>query len=211
MKKTKLAIAATALVFGLTACIPAPGPSGGETTPPPAGGGETSPGGGGGVVSPAPGGGENSPGGGESSPAPDGGENSPGGGGEGPATNEAKFGDTYRWEDGLEITIGKPTDAEFANKYEEERATGDVVAFSVSVTNGSDENIEASRVNMKVVSDGSEASTFYGSNYRSPSSSIRPGKSLKWNVAYEVADKSDLEMEVSFYDQVHEEVFFTQE
>ena len=204
MKKTKVALAVTALVFGLTACVPAPAPN------PPAGGGETAPAsdGGetqsGGVVT-SPGGDETQ--GGDTETAPSGGDTS--GGGE--ATDEAKFGDTYRFEDGLEITIGKPTAPVFENKYEEERAGDNVVAIAVTIKNGTSESFDPVQMRMTMVSDGVEASTFYGSNYRYPSATVRAGKTFKFNQAFEVEDKKDLELEVSFWDQLHDTVFFVQE
>lgn len=203
MKKTKLAIAVTALVFGLTACVPAPAPApqngGAETTP---GGTQTTPGGGG-VVSPGNGEGEGE---GET---PGGGEGETPGGGE--ATDEAKFGDTFRFEDGLEITIGKPTDPVFENKYEEERAGDSVVAFAVTIKNDTGEAFEPNKMNLKLVSDGVEGKTFYGSNYRYPSATVRAGKTFKFNQAFEVENKDDLEMEISFWDQKHDTIFFVQE
>ena len=210
MKKTKVALAVTALVFGLTACVPAPAPN------PPAGGGESSPAsdGGGAVTSP---GSETQGGGAVTSPGSEtqgGGTQTDSGGdtsGGGEATDEAKFGDTYRFEDGLQITIGKPTAPVFENKYEEERAGNNVVAIAVTIKNDTGESFEPNKMSMKMVSDGVEASTFYGSNYRYPSATVRAGKTFKFNQAFEVENKKDLELEVSFWDQLHDTVFFVQE
>ncbi len=112
-------------------------------------------------------------------------------------TNPA-FGDTYTWDDGLAVAVSEPS--EFSPS---EYAAGTVegqsnIIFDVTVTNGTSEDIESSLVNITVSSGGKEASAIFDTEGGTDfvSSTILPGKSLSWKVAYSVADPADVQMTV---------------
>lgn len=106
------------------------------------------------------------------------------------------FGDTYTWPDGLAVTISAPEVVEPS-----EAAAGTVdgqenLSFTITVTNGTGEDIESSMIMLTVVSGGHEASEIFDTDWEYPTSTILPGKDLTWKVAYSVADPSDLQITV---------------
>ena len=117
------------------------------------------------------------------------------------ATTEAatnpKFGDSYQWDDGLKVTISTPTEVTPT-----EYAAGTVdgwsnIAWTITIENGTDENYDPSMIYINVASGGQEGSEIYDTDWTgTPSSTIVPGKSITWTVAYAVADATDLQLSV---------------
>lgn len=108
------------------------------------------------------------------------------------------FGDTYTWPDGLAVTISEPAD--FApSEYAAGQVEGEpALSYDVTVTNGTDEDVEAVAINLTVSSAGKQASPIFDSagGTDMPTATILPGKSLTWKVAYSVADPTDVQITV---------------
>lgn len=111
-------------------------------------------------------------------------------------SNNPTFGDTYTWPDGLAVTVSAPEVVEPS-----EYAAGTVdgqenLAFTITVSNGTSEDVESSMILLTVVSAGHEASEIIDTDWEYPTSTILPGKDLTWKVAYSVADPADLQVTV---------------
>ncbi|MFZ1382336.1 MAG: hypothetical protein WAS54_06055 [Scrofimicrobium sp.] len=115
-----------------------------------------------------------------------------------PANTNPTFGDTYTWDDGLAVTISQPT--EFTpSEYSAGAVEGQTaLSYEVTLTNGTDKDVESVMIMLTVASGGSEGSAIFDSNngVEIPTSTILPGKSLTWTVAYSVADPADVQISV---------------
>lgn len=119
-----------------------------------------------------------------------------------PASTNPTFGDTYTWPDGLAITISAPQEITLSNEYVGELydlSVGPVLAFDVTVHNGTDKDVEAMAINMQMTSGSKQAESVFASEdgIDIPTVTILPGKDLSWKVAYVVADPADLQLSVS--------------
>lgn len=106
------------------------------------------------------------------------------------------FGDTYTWDNGLAVTISEPETYE-PSEYAAGTVEGqDNVTLEITVTNDTTEDVESSMFMITVSSGGSEASEIFDTEggIEFPTSTILPGKSLTWNVAYSVADTNDIQV-----------------
>lgn len=115
-----------------------------------------------------------------------------------PESSNPHFGDTYTWPDGLEVTISQPveyTPSEYAvGAVEGETA----LAYDVTITNGTKEDVESLGINFTVASGGQEGTAIFDTDggVEMPTSTILPGKSLTWKIAYSVADPTDVQISV---------------
>ena len=119
-----------------------------------------------------------------------------------PASTNPTFGDTYTWPDGLAITISAPQEITLSNEYMGELydlSVGPVLAFDVTVHNGTDKDVEAIMINTQMTSGSSESEAVFATEegLDMPSTTILPGKDLTWKVGYVVADPADLQLSVS--------------
>ncbi len=109
-----------------------------------------------------------------------------------------RFGETFTYDDGLEVTIGTLAAYEPS---EYAWAEGDrFVVFTVTIVNGTGEVFDPSGFSTTASSGGREADEVYDSENGlegSPMTSIQPGKSVSFEVAYGVSDASDLTLDVS--------------
>ena len=131
------------------------------------------------------------------------------------AEGQAKFGETYSWPDGIEVSVAAPTEHTPSEYADVPEGTTPLV-FEVTVTNGTDSTIEGFNFHDSVASGGKEAQTFY--DFESdidnhPSTKITPGKSLTYKAAYAVADPADVQFFWDVYNPDYtledQEVFFT--
>lgn len=118
------------------------------------------------------------------------------------SSQTAHFGDTYRWDDGLEISVGKPqpfTPSDTA-------ATGDSKGsqfrkFQVTVHNGTKEPVDAGSFTATTQSGGKQAEEVMDSEkgIGLASGKIQPGKDLNYTIVFGVADPSDISMDIDAY------------
>lgn len=119
------------------------------------------------------------------------------------------FGETVTWDDGVSLSVSKPT------KYEPtDMAAGvvdgqDVVVFEMVLTNNSTEKLDPFVYNT-ASSGGEEASGVFDTSEDigfAPNTALLPGKSIKWKEAYSVVDISDITLDVST--GIFDEAIFT--
>ena len=121
-----------------------------------------------------------------------------------------KFGETYTWDDGLQVTISAPTP--FTPS--ESAMTGEAaayLAFQVTVVNGSAANYEAAQFYTTLQSANVEAEEVFDSEQGfegSPMTPLLPGREATFKIGYGVQDPADLVMQVTPTFE-HEAVIFT--
>jgi hypothetical protein len=108
------------------------------------------------------------------------------------------FGETYTYTDGLSVTIGAPqpyTPSEYASKGTEPSA----VSFEITVVNGSDKNFDPSIFYTSVQSSNVEATAIFDSGQLAPAptTTVLPGREVKWAVPFGVLDPADMVMDVT--------------
>jgi len=123
------------------------------------------------------------------------------------------FGDTFTWENGVAVTVSEPvpfTPGEYAAGVDQ---TTNIV-FTVTLTNGSDKNLEP-MIYDRVSSGGVEASSIFDSGNPvgdiggSPSTVVLPGQSITWLEAYSVADAGTITFQTSPSSFKYEDAIFT--
>ena len=108
------------------------------------------------------------------------------------------FGETFTFEDGLEVTVGKP--AKFKPSEYAATGKGTHLKFTVVIKNGTKANYDPSLFFTTLSSGESEAESIYDTDKGiegGPSTTIRPGKSAKFVIGYSVKNPKDLTMEVN--------------
>jgi hypothetical protein len=117
-------------------------------------------------------------------------------------SNVVEFGGVYTWENGVSISVSAPSEF-VASEYAMGATPGQAqVVFTFVLTNGSTEPLEPMTF-PTAASGGTEAASIYDSGNplgeigSSPSTSVLPGKTVQWLVAYSVADINDIIVEVS--------------
>jgi hypothetical protein len=109
------------------------------------------------------------------------------------------FGQTYKWEDGLEVTVTAPkkyTPSEYASADGE----GTHMRFQVTIKNTGTKPYDPSLFTTTVSSGEAESSEIFDSGKGlegSPSTKVRPGKTVKFPIGYTVLKPKDITMEVS--------------
>lgn len=117
------------------------------------------------------------------------------------ASNPLGFGETYTWDNGLTVTISDPEEAtlsEYAGEMYDLEA-GTPTAFTVTLTNGTDKDVEAMMINTEMTSGGKESEAIFDSaaGFDLPTATVLPGKSLEWKIGFVVADPADMILTVS--------------
>jgi len=117
------------------------------------------------------------------------------------ASNELQFGDKYTYENGVSLSISKPADYTPSESAAIMGDTGnDAVVFDVTIHNGSGEDYDPSLAYFTASSDGEEAEQIFDSAKKvgdSPTTTVKDGKSIKFKIAFGVADKSDITMDAT--------------
>ncbi len=117
------------------------------------------------------------------------------------ASAPGAFGQTYTWPDGLAVTVSELE----AYRPSSTAATGQTaaryVSMTVTLTNGSDKNVEATGTTLVATAGGTPAEQVFDSAEGvagSPTSTVLPGKSLTYTVAFGVPteEQTDLQVEV---------------
>lgn len=110
----------------------------------------------------------------------------------------------------MSVTISKPRVFDPDTEYLKYDIDGTAVIMEVTITNNSPERIEGSEFNTFTVSGGEASNTIIsvdrGTGF--PAGSIRSGGSLTFKIANDVADTSDVEVEVNRLFSDYETVYF---
>lgn len=131
------------------------------------------------------------------------------------ASQNAKFGSSYKYTDGIEVTISTPQPFTPSAS-----AAGTVpgdqnVVFKITVTNNSKSNVDASTSEFSLTSGGVAASAISdlenpaaGDGF-GPQTPILPGQSVSWQNAWAVKSTSDLTGSFNLEDFQHNAAIFT--
>lgn len=118
------------------------------------------------------------------------------------SSQTAHFGDTYRWDDGLEISVGKPQPFTPSDTAATGNSQGNQFRkFQVTVHNGTKEPVDASSFTATTQSGGKQAEEVMDSEkgIGLASGKIQPGKDLNYTIVFGVADPSDISMDIDAY------------
>lgn len=123
---------------------------------------------------------------------------------------EATFGDTFAWHDGLSVSIAAPT-AFTPSEYAAADPAATYVSFSITIINGTGKTYDPSSFFVSVISGTAESGSVYDSDNDlngPPSTGILDGRNATFTAGFGVADAGDLVLEVSpGYD--YTDVYFT--
>lgn len=115
--------------------------------------------------------------------------------------SQPTFGDTYTWNDGVAVTVGKPQSfTPTASAYvDDEALRAQAYAFDVTVENGSGEPVDSMETSLQASSGGAQSGMVFDSaaGIDTPTVSIQPGKSLSFTVVFTLKDPEDINMDVS--------------
>ena len=111
------------------------------------------------------------------------------------------FGQKYTWPDGVAVTVSGPKAYRPSSSAATSQAAVRYVSMTVTLTNGSDKNVEATGTSLAVTANGAPAEEVFDSAKGiggSPTSTVLPGKSVTYTVAVGVPtkEKADLQVEV---------------
>ena len=132
------------------------------------------------------------------------------------ASQNAKFGGTFTWSDGLAVTISAPqpyTPSDYAAGVV---AGQQHIVFTITVKNGTSANVDTTLSQMTVTSGGTAASSITDINGpqgdvtgMGPQTPVLPGQTVSWKAAFSVANPADLTSQFSFTDFNHKPAIFT--
>ncbi len=122
-----------------------------------------------------------------------------------------KFGQTYRYEDGLQIKVSKPWKfkpgkwAFGGDKFKSYRG------FTVTIVNGTKKPFKPSLFHADLQSANEEADQVYDAAQlgQRPSTTLLPKREAKFKIAFGIADPSDLVLEVSPGSFEYDDAIFT--
>lgn len=121
------------------------------------------------------------------------------------------FGQVVSW-DGVDLTVAKPKAFEPSGSAGGAEKFEHTVSVDVKLTNTGDEPLDPTLVYVSASSGEQEASPVFDVEKGidvPPTTDIRPGKSVKWTVAFNVADPKDILVEVTPPDFSMEPVLFS--
>lgn len=119
-----------------------------------------------------------------------------------PAKTNPTFGDTYTWPNGLAVTIGEPQEATFVKEYTADLydvSKGTLIAFDVTLYNGTDADFEALRISTQMISGNKQTDMVFSTEdgFDLPTVTVLPGNTLEWKIAYIVDDPADMQLSVT--------------
>ena len=117
------------------------------------------------------------------------------------APTAGAFGQTYTWPDGLAVTVSEVKAYRPSSSAATGQAAARYVSMSVTLSNGSEKNVEATGTTLVATINGAPADQVFDSAKGiggSPTSTVLPGKSVTYTVAFGVPAKeqADLQVEV---------------
>lgn len=132
------------------------------------------------------------------------------------ATTEApsenpKFGQKATWSDGVSVTVSEPSDFT-PSEYAAGVTGGTPKLFEVTIENGSQKNVDPQMFFFSAQSGSQEASEIYDTEQgldMTPTTTLLPGKSVNFKIAFDLADPSDITMEVGVLDFEKDSIYFT--
>lgn len=120
------------------------------------------------------------------------------------------FGQVVSW-DGVDVTVGKPKPFEPSATAAGADQFPDTLAFDIKLTNTGDEPFDPNLAYVTASSAEQEASSVFDSEKGvngPPQTPVMPGKSAKWTVVFNVADASDVVLQLT-PDMLMEPVLFS--
>ncbi|KHL15696.1 hypothetical protein CLV56_3537 [Mumia flava] len=118
------------------------------------------------------------------------------------ATNgqSALFGGQYTYGDGLIVRVGKLKPYSVSDNWLLDHKKWPQVTFQVTVFNGTDDRYDPSGIYSTASSGGREGEEIFDSANGidgTPSTTLRPGKKVSFDLAYAVKDADDIDLEIS--------------
>ena len=121
-----------------------------------------------------------------------------------PQQKTLPFGKSYRWDDGVTVTIGKPKNFK-PSAYTVVDKTKRYLKFTVTVVNKSNKPIDLGLTYIRVQSGNKEASEVFDSvsGLRGPpDTKVLKGRKSQFEVGFAVANPKDVVMEVALHEDV---------
>jgi hypothetical protein len=118
-----------------------------------------------------------------------------------PEPETLEFGKSYTWDDGVRVTVGKPTKFE-PSAYAVVEKSKRYLKFTVTVVNKSDKPIDLSLTYISVQSNNEPAHDLFdsGSGLRGPpTTKVLKGRESQFEVGFGVADPNDVVMEIALH------------
>src|SRR4030095_3218478 len=112
------------------------------------------------------------------------------------------FGKSYRWDDGVTVTVGKP-EKFMPSEFAVVEKTKDYLRFTVTVVNKSKKPVDLRLTYINVQSRNQKAAHVFDSPTGlngPPDTKVSKGKESQFHVGFGVADAKDLVMEVALHD-----------
>lgn len=115
------------------------------------------------------------------------------------ASTTGGFGQRITWPDGVAVTVSQPKAYRPSSSAATSQSAARYVSMTVTLTNGSDKNVEATGTALAVTANGTPADEVFDSVKGiggSPTSTVLPGKSITYTVAFGVPTKEQTELQV---------------
>jgi hypothetical protein len=112
------------------------------------------------------------------------------------------FGKSYRWDDGVTLTVGKPTKFQ-PSAYTTLDRSKRYLKFTVTVVNKSDKSLDLGLTYISAKSNNEEAHHVFDSGTGlkgPPDSKLSKGRQSQFDVGFGVADTKDVVMEIALHD-----------
>ena len=119
-----------------------------------------------------------------------------------PEQETLAFGKSHRWDDGVTLTVGKPTKFQ-PSAYTTLDSTKRYLRFTVTVVNKSDKSLDLGLTYISAKSNNEEAQHVFDSVTGlkgPPDSKLSKGRQSKFDVGFGVADTKDVVMEIALHD-----------
>ena len=119
-----------------------------------------------------------------------------------PEEESLDFGESYTWDDGITVTVGKP-DKFKPSRYAAADKAEAYLKFKVTVVNKSKESLDLGLTYVSVQSANKEADQVFDSKNDlegSPSTKLLKGRESEWEIGFGVVDPKDAVMEFALQD-----------
>jgi hypothetical protein len=118
-----------------------------------------------------------------------------------PKPETRAFGKSYTWDDGVRVTVGKPTEFQ-PSAYPVDEKSKRYLKFTVTVVNKSDKPLDLGLTYISVESNHEQAQDVFdsASGLRGPpTTKVLKGRESQFEVGFGVADPKDVVMEIAFH------------